>query len=147
MVSQEIIAGFNLARDILDTTDFSIVVIKNSQVLAKKKGDGVKPLLDVIDELGEQMHGSIIGDRILGKASALLCRYAQVQAVYSPQGTKTAIALLILGSIPAEIDQMIPYITNRMGDGMCPFEKILENITEPKKAYKVLKEKTCGIKN
>lgn len=144
MVSQEIIDGLNLARDIMQTSDSSVVVIKNSQILTKKKGDGIRPLLEAIEELGEQMQGSIVGDRILGKASALLCRYGEASAVYSPQGTKTAIALLILGGIPSQIEQMIPYITNRSGDGLCPFEKMLENITEPEEAYKILKEKIIG---
>jgi hypothetical protein len=141
MVSQEIIDGLNLARDIMQTSDSSVVVIKNSQILTKKKGDGIRPLLEAIEEVGEQMQGCIIGDRILGKASALLCRYAEVSAVYSPQGTKTAIALLIIGGVPSQIEQMIPYITNRTGDGMCPFEKMLENTTEPEEAYEILTEK------
>jgi hypothetical protein len=141
MVSQEIIDGLNLARDILQTSDSSVVFIKNSQILVKKKGDGIRPLLEAIDELGEQTQGCIVGDRILGKASALLCRYANISAVYSPQGTKTAIALMIIGGVPSQIDQLIPFITNRFGDGMCPFEKMLENVTEPEEAYEILNEK------
>ena len=144
MVSQDIIDGLNLARDVIQTSDSSIVVIKNSQIIAKKKGEGLRPLLEVIQELGEQMQGSIVGDRILGKASALLCRYGNASAVYSPQGTKTAIALLIIGGIPSQIEQMIPNITNRTGDGMCPFEKMLENVTDPQEAYEILNEKLMG---
>ena len=144
MVSQDIIDGLNLARDVIQTSDSSVVVIKNSQILAKKKGEGLRPLLEVIQELGEQMQGSIVGDRILGKASALLCRYGNASAVYSPQGTKTAIALLIIGGIPSQIEQMIPNITNRTGDGMCPFEKMLENVTDPQEAYEILNEKLMG---
>jgi len=141
MVSQDIVDGLNLARDIMQTSDSSVVVIKNSQILTKKKGDGIRPLIEAIEELDEQMQGAIIGDRILGKASALLCRYANASAVYSPQGTKTAIALLIIGGIPSQIEQMIPFIKNRFGDGMCPFEKMLENVTEPEEAYEILKER------
>ena len=113
MVSDEILDGLELVRDILNTSDVSIVVVKNSQVLTKKTGDGIKPILDAIEELGENIHGSILGDRILGKASSLLCRYAKIKAVYSPQATKTAIALLIMGGIPVQVDHMIPYITNK----------------------------------
>jgi hypothetical protein len=91
--------------------------------------------------MGDDIHDSVIGDRILGRASALLCRYTKVRAVYSPQATKTAIALLIMGSIPSQVDQLIPFIKNRDGNGLCPFEKSLQNINEPKEAYNVLKEK------
>ena len=139
MVSQEIIDGLTLARDVIQTSDSSIVVIKNSNVLFKKKGVGIKPILQAIEELGEEIHGSIIGDRIIGKASAFLCRYANVKAVYSPQATKTAIAILIIGGIPCQADTMIQYIKNRDGDDYCPFEKILEGVTEPKNAFFILK--------
>lgn len=141
MVSEEIIAGLELVRDILKTTDESIVVVKNAQVLTKKKGVGIKPILDVVEELGDGMQGTIVGDRILGKASALLCRYAKIKAVYSPQATKTAIALLIMGGIPAQVDHMIPHIIKKDGSGQCIFEKMLENVTDPQDAYNILTEK------
>ena len=141
MVNQEILDDLQLVRDIIDTSDVSVVAAKNGQVLSKKKGEGIKPFLEIIEELGDNIHGSIIGDRILGKASSLLCRYSKVRAVYSPQATKTAIALLIMDGIPSQIDQLIPFIKNRDGSGLCIFEKMLENISSPEEAYKILREK------
>jgi len=128
-------------REILTKTEHSIVVIKNGNILTKKQGEGIKPILEAIDELKDNINGSIIGDRILGKASALLCRYAMVKGVYSPQATKTAIALLIMAGIPTQIDEVIPYIKNRIGDGVCPFEEMLKNVTSPEEAYNILKKK------
>ena len=102
--------------------------------------------LEAIDEMGEDIHDSVIGDRILGKASALLCRYAKAQGVYSPQGTKTGIALLIMGAVPCQIDELIPFIKNKAGDDICPFEKMLKDIDNPEEAYKVLNQKIFGDK-
>jgi hypothetical protein len=141
MVSEEVLSGFERARDIIQTSDYVVVVIKNNKILCKKKGSGIKPFLEVIEELGDNIHGSILGDRILGKASALLCRYSQAKAVYSSYGTKAAIAMLILGGIPSQIESMIPFINNRSGDDMCPFEKMLENVNSPWEAYTILKQK------
>ena len=45
-----------------------------------------------------------------------------------------------MGSIPAQVDQLVPFIKNRDGTGMCPFEKMLENVTSPEKAYEILTE-------
>jgi len=131
----------DLARGVLAETDCSIVVVKNGDVLIKKKGDGIRPILEVIEELKEEIQGSIVGDRILGKASALLCRYSKIKGVYSPQATKTAIAVLIIAGIPSQIDEMIPYIKNRSGSDVCPFEKMLSGIDSPEEAYEILKEK------
>ena len=129
-----------MARKILSESKYSIVVVRNGIVLTKKQGNGIKPFLETIDELGQKMNGSTIGDRILGKASALLCVYSKVANVYSPQSTKSALAVLIRAGIPGQTDEMIPYIKNRYGNDICPFEKMLLNIDSPDEAYKILKQ-------
>ena len=139
-VTDEIIADINIARETLSTEDYSIVVIRDGKILIHKQGDGIRPIMSIIDELGDELEGTVIGDRILGKASAFLCRYSKVKGVYSPQATKTAIAILIIGGIPCQADEMIPFITNRSGDGLCPFEKMLQNVESPDEAYKILKD-------
>lgn len=141
IVDEKVIGDMDLAREVLKKADCSIVVVKNGDVLIKKKGDGIRPILEVIEELKEEIQGSIVGDRILGKASALLCRYSKAKGVYSPQATKTAIAVLIIAGIPSQIDEMIPYIKNRDGSDVCHFEKMLLDIDSPEVAYEILKEK------
>ena len=140
MVREDIIEDMDRAREILSTTDCSIVVVKNGTTLTKKQGDGIKPILEAIEELGQDMKGSIIGDRILGKASALLCVYSEASGVFSKQATKAAIAVLIRAGIPGQTDKMIPYIKNRNGDGLCPFEKMLSDTNSPEEAYEILKK-------
>ena len=141
VLNEEILKDLDLAREVISSEDCSIVVVQNGKIWKKKKGDGVKPMLEAINEMGEDIYGSVIGDKILGKASALLCRYAKASGVYSPQGTKTAIALLIMGGVPCQVDKMIPFIENRSGDDICPFEKMLTDIVSPNEAYNILKEK------
>ncbi len=134
-----IIKDINLARDSLLNSNSSIVIVKNGVLLTKKSGNGIRPLLDTIQELKKEMNGSIIGDKILGKASALLCIYGKVKGVYSPQSTESAISLLSREDIIYETDKIIPYVKNKYGDDICPFEKMIENIEQPIEAYKILK--------
>jgi len=141
MVKENIIEDMDATRDILSKTDYSIVVVKEGNILTKKQGDGIRPILEAIDELRGDMQGSIVGDRILGKASALLCVYSKVNGVYSPQATKTAIAVLIRAGIPGQTEEIIPYIKNKNGDDVCPFEKMLKDIDLPEEAYTILKDK------
>jgi len=139
VLKEELVRDLDLAREIISTTDCSVVVIKYGKIWKKKKGDGLKPLIEAIEEMGEDIRESVIGDRILGKASALLCRYSKAGGVYSPQGTKTAIALLIMGCIPCQVDKMIPFIQNKDGNDYCQFEKMLKDVDSPEEAYKILK--------
>ena len=141
MVDEELISDMELAREVLSKTDCSIAVISYGKIWKQKKGEGVRPIMEAMEEMGEDICDSVIGNRFLGRASALLCRYAKAQAVYSPQGTKTGIALLIMGGIPCQVDELIPQIMNRNGDDICPFEKMLKDVTSPEEAYNVIKEK------
>jgi hypothetical protein len=141
LLNEETLKDIDIAREAISNSDNSIVVVQYGKIWKQTKGDGIRPFLEVIEEMGDEIHGTVIGDRILGKASAMLCRYSNVKGVYSPQGTKTGIALLIMGGIPCQVDQLIPFIKNRDGSGLCPFEKMLEGVDTPDKAYKILKEK------
>jgi len=141
LVKQEIQNDLALAKQVLSEKDVSIVLINNSKIWKEKKGPGIRPILELIDEMGEKISDYVVGDRILGRASAFLCSYGKVKAVYSPQATKTAIAILIINGIPCQVDEMIPFIKNRDGTGMCPFENMLSEVEKPDEAYKILKEK------
>ena len=72
-----------LAQNVISNEDVSVVVVNYDKIWKKKKGEGIRPFLEVIEEMGEDIHGSVIGDRIIGRASALLCCYSKVRAVYS----------------------------------------------------------------
>ena len=114
---------------------------KGNALWKKAKETGVKPILDAIIEWGEDINGSVIGEKTLGKSSALLCRYAEAAGVYAPQGTKTAIALLIMGGVPCQIDSMIPNIDRFNNSGLFQAENILKDVSSPQEAYMILKEK------
>ena len=141
LLSEETLRDIEVAREAISNSDNSIVVVQYGKIWKQIKGNGLRPFLELIEEMGEDIQGTVVGDRILGKASAMLCRYSKVKGVYSPQGTKTGIALLIMGGIPCQVDQLIPFIKNRDGSGLCPFEKMLEGVDTPDEAYKVLKNK------
>ena len=140
MVDEDVLNDMELAREVISTTDYSLVVTQYGKIWKQKKGDGVKPILEAVEEMGDDLNDTILGTRFLDKASALLCRYAKIKAVYAPQATKTSIALLIMAGIPSQIDEMIPNIKTSKEDDLFSFEKLLTNIDSPEEAYKIIKE-------
>jgi len=58
MVKDNIISDMDLAREMLLKTDYSIVVIKNNKILTKRRGVGIKPILEAIDELNKSIYAS-----------------------------------------------------------------------------------------
>ena len=145
VVNEEILEDLKIAREVLTSTDNTIVIIDNGKIWNQKKGEGIKPIIEIIDEMGEDIFNSVIGNRILGKASALLCRYAKAKGVYSPQGTKTGIALLIMGGVPCQVDELIPFIKESECSGISIFENILKDVVSPEEAYKILKQKVIEV--
>lgn len=141
MVEEDIIRDMEHAQRYLAESKASIVAIKDQRILGERKEFGLRPFLELIDEMGPALSECVVGDRILGRASALLCRYSKVRGVYSPTGTKTAIALLIMGGIACQVDSLVPFITNIDGNDMCPFEKLLQDVDDPQQAYDLLYEK------
>lgn len=141
VIDDRVLSDLNYVKEKMKVSDSSIIVVENGNILFEKKGQGVKPFLETIDELQDDLKGKVIGDRVLGKASAMLCRYSGVKSVYSPQGTKTGLAVLIVGGVPAQVDQLIPFVKNMSGDDVCPFEKMLENIESPLEAFDIIKQK------
>lgn len=141
VISEQVLSDLEFLKDKMKVSDSSIIVVENGNILLEKKGNGIKPLLEIIEELKDDLEGKVVGDRVLGKASAMLCRYAKVKSVYSPQGTKTGLAVLIVGGVPAQVDNLIPFVKNIDGDDICPFEKMLENINSPGEAFKILKSR------
>ena len=54
------------------------------------------------------------------------------------KGTKTGMALLIMGGVPCQVDEMIPTIST--DNEYYRFEEILKNVETPEEAYKILKK-------
>jgi len=138
MVDEEIINDMELARKILSSTAYSLVIIQYNKIWKQKKGEVIKTIIETIDEMGDEIKDTIIGLRFLDKSSALLCRYAEVKGVHAPKGTKTGIALLIMGGIPSLIDEM----TRNLNDDKTylSFENLINDIESPEEAYKIIKD-------
>ena len=131
-------SDIDLLRKIITEQEYSVAVVKQGEILATKKGEGLQPLMETLHELNDAMQGASVGDRILGKASALLCAYAHVKAVYSPQASKAALAVLIRAGIPGQTDKLLPFIDTEHNDSPCLYERLLQDVHSPKEAYHLL---------
>ncbi|MCL4459450.1 MAG: DUF1893 domain-containing protein [Chloroflexi bacterium] len=115
-----------LARDRLHRDKVNLVVVKDSCLLASSAEGGVRPLVQMVLQLGEEMQGAAVADKVVGRAAALLCCYAGVSAVYTPLASESARQELRAADIQIVADQIVAHILNRSGDGPCPFERLTE---------------------
>jgi len=134
-------SDIELAKRVLNSFNYSLVVVKEGMLLSKKREDGIKPFLEAMDELGNNIENATIGDRIVGKAVALLSIYAKIKEIYAPLVSQKAVEILKKGKIGIQADNIVPYIKNREGTGICPFEKLLIGVSSPQKAFELVNDK------
>jgi len=138
-------SDIKLTKKLLNNFNYSLVVIKKGVILSKKRENGIKPFLEVIDELEEDIENATIGDKIVGKAAALLSVFAKIKEIYTPLSSQKAVEILKKEKISIYTDKIVPYIKNREGTGLCPFEKLLIGVNSPQRAFKLIKQKGSNL--
>jgi hypothetical protein len=145
LMDERIIRDMKKAGLLLHMSDVSLVVIKDGEIIHQRTGNGVAPFIDLIDTTDADFSGCVIGDRLLGRASAFLCRYVNASGVYAVKGTKKALAVLMVGGVLGQIDTLIPRISDQSMNGFCPFEQTVSSVNSPNEAYRVIKKKIVEL--
>ena len=117
-----------VARDTFRSGAVSLVAVRDGRILGSSSAGGVRPLLQLVLQLGDELRGAALADKVVGRASALLCRHAGIDAVYAPVLSEAARHELDLAGIQMEADRIVPRILNRTGDNLCPFEQLTDGL-------------------
>ena len=130
----------------LDASSLSLMVYNGSEVIFQSGSKGVRPYLEAIDALGARLKGTLIVDKIVGRAAALLLLYtgaAEVHAgVINPGGRK----LIEDAGVRLFYDKEIDHIKTVDGRIYCPFESMVQGINDPVVAFHAVVEKMKSLK-
>ena len=85
--------------------------------------------------------GLSAADKVVGKATAYLYVLLRVREIYAQVISEPAAEVLQAKGIHVQYGKMVPNIINRKGDGICPFEAAVMEITEPVMAYDAILHK------
>jgi len=103
------------------------------------EGDGLAPLLDAIERLGSPaLAGSTVVDKIVGKAVALLACYFRAFDVYAEVMSRRAVEVLTRHGVKHSSEEVVEEIRDREGKGVCPFERLVLDVDDPRQAYERL---------
>ena len=115
----------------LNQGGYTLVVVNGEREYTSKLS-GVFPLLDIIKNAPEVLSGACVADKIVGKAAAVLLVYAGVKEVYAKTVSSYAILVLKKAGINLVYEKKVPFIKNRAGTDICPMEKLVLDIGDPK---------------
>lgn len=140
MVSQKDAEAVEQAKQMIRGEVCSFAVIKEGRIVYQDKGNGVKPIMKLLDTNRELLKDAVIVDKLIGKAAALLLCLGKVKKVYAITMSEAGKAYLDRVGIAAEYEKCIGMISNRKKDGICPLERAVSEIEDPRTAYERLKE-------
>ncbi|MBR0085003.1 MAG: DUF1893 domain-containing protein [Lachnospiraceae bacterium] len=116
----------------------SIVVVKEDKIVYETKGNGVAPLLKLVQTDPGILEGASVVDKIVGKAAAVLLTLCKAAEVYAVTLSKAGKDYLEKNGIKVSCDKCIEMIENRQRNGMCPFEMSVKDIDDPEEGCKAI---------
>ena len=135
-----------IAKKCLSDRGLTLCIVKDGERVFESGLHGVSRFLEAVDQCGGQLNGASVADRVVGKAVALLCLYANVNAVYARVLSEKARTLFERNKIRVEWSSLVESILDAKGEGTCPFEHLVSGISDPREAYTRLKALHCSLK-
>ena len=130
----------------LEESGMNLLVFSGGKVVYSSDERGIMPLVDAIDVIGGEGLGDLItADRIVGKAAALLNVYLGAREVHAMLISAGAKVLLLERGIPFEFREETDAIKMKDGVIFCPFERMVQDVSDPGEAYSMMKERLAGF--
>lgn len=132
------------AHNLLDIGNYTCVLCRDDTTYTATDR-GVAPLLNWVNaEL--DLHGFSAADRVVGRATAFLYVLLGVKEVYATVMSKPAADVLTAQGISASWGTLVDGIINRRGDGPCPFEAAVMDLSDPQQALDAIRNKMAQMR-
>jgi uncharacterized membrane protein len=117
------------------------IIVKRGKLIHERSETGIKSALDVLENHGEILKDSLVADKIVGKAAAAVFVTGGVKYVFGFVMSRAARDFLIENGIKTEYLTLTDVIKNRAGDGVCPVEQSVLNLSVPEECLRAVREK------
>lgn len=134
----------NKAKSLLKQGNFTCVILKEEKLYTSDLR-GVKPLLEFYKN-GTDINGFSAADKVVGKATAFLYVLLGIKEIFALVISRPALEVLRNNEIYIEYETLTDNIINRKGDGICPFEMAVMEITSHTEALKAICDKAESFK-
>lgn len=116
--------NLKLAKSTLFENEYSIVVVKENEIVYKSESKGLQSLISLYKNDVNTLENSSIADKVIGRAAALILVDSNIKEVYADLISQNAIDILDKSDIPYEYKSQVTEIRNRDNTGMCPMEEL-----------------------
>ncbi len=128
--------GLETAKRMLKEQGFSLVIVKPGILVHATRRYGVIGLVEAIENYGSELSGAAVADRVVGRAAAMLCLYADIAEVYAGVISRKGLEALRERNVSVEYGELVPEILDRKRNDVCPFEKLVADCHDEEKCFK-----------
>lgn len=115
------------------------IFVKDGVFVGSGIGNGVKPLLQVLDHRSDVMKDAVLVDKVVGRAAAAIAVYGGVREVHALIMSEGAKTFLEQHGIKSSAVTLVSKINNNDNTGTCPLEVAVAKLDDPKKMVDVLR--------
>ncbi len=122
------------------------MIYKEGNLIFESDLGGIRPHLKAINELGKQLEGTLMVDKILGRAAAFLVIYSKAAEAITAVVSSPGKAVLEKYGVKFSYGEEVPHIKMKNGVIYCPFESMVQGIEDPVEAFHAIVEKMESFK-
>ncbi len=130
----------------LDASGMSLMVYEGGSMIFQSASKGVRPHLEAIDSLGTRLKGTIMVDKIVGRAAALLILYSGAVEIHAGVVSRGGREVLEHAGTPLFFGEATEHIKMIDGRIYCPFEAMVQGVDDPTQAYHAIVEKMAALR-
>ena len=127
------------AKEMLILGDYTCVLFNGVQN-HRSNQKGVRPLIEFL-ESNIDFSDYCAADKVVGAGAAHLYILLKVKSVWANVISAAAKEILKRNNIPVFFERQVPYIINRAGDGICPIEECVTDITDSNAALEAIQKR------
>lgn len=124
------------AKAMLDEQQLTCALVKGDWVYTSTER-GIKPLFDCLNQPQKEC-GFSAADKVIGKAAAFLYVLLEAKEIYAGVISKPALTVLEEAGIEVAYDCLTDVIRNRAGNGICPMETAVRDVSDPREALEAV---------
>ena len=130
-----------LVQTTIRSGDATLCAVGGGALVCRLTGRGIRALLLAVEKERVVSHGPLDwGDKLVGRAAALLFTLVRPRSVFALTMSTGAQDVLRTASISFACDSVILDVLNRTGTGPCPMEAAVCGIDEPLVALETLEQ-------
>ncbi len=130
----------------LERTGLSLIVYRDGEIVFSSGSKGILPHMEAMEELGrEGLRGTVMADKIVGRAAALLILYSGASEAHALVLSRGGRELLRENGVLFTCAEETDHIKVREGVIYCPFERMVQGISDPEEAYEKIIAKMAEL--